>query len=63
MTVDHYLMEKQCGNETNLPTFILIKPTRNEVITIEQTSFSVINHIILPVSEELVRFRQKEQMR
>jgi len=47
-------MQKQCGDEAVLPTYVLITPARNEAAFIEQTVLSVIHQTILPIKWVIV---------
>ena len=60
MSVDDYLMQKQCGGETNLPTYVLITPARNEAAFIEQTILSVIHQTALPAKWVIVSDGSKD---
>ena len=60
MSADHYLMQKQCGGETKLPTYVLITPARNEAAFIEQTILSVIHQTVLPAKWLIVSDGSKD---
>jgi len=60
MSVDHQLSQKQCGVATNLPTYVLITPARNEAAFIEQTILSVIRQTVLPAKRVIVSDGSKD---
>ena len=63
MSVNRYLIQKQCGSETDLRAYALITQARNEAVFIEQTILSVICQTALTLSNKYVHFRRKEQVR
>ena len=61
MSVDHSLKQKQCGDESNLPKYVLITPARNEAAFIEQTILSVIHQTVLPAKWVIVSDGSKDR--
>ena len=49
MNIEHFPKQKNCKNNTLVPSYVLVTPARNEAAFIEQTIQSVIHQKILPV--------------
>ena len=49
MNIELFPKQKNCKNNTLIPSYVLVTPARNEAAFIEQTIQSVIHQKILPV--------------